>query len=69
MDEYLVSQRQAAKMLVVAGLSRRAAYYQLESLPSRVRFDTKVYARVDVELLRDSLTRAGAADVETGSPN
>jgi len=61
MDEYLVSQRQAVKMLRDVGLSRRAAYYQIGTLPSRVLVDAKVYARVDVEMLREKLTRVGDA--------
>lgn len=57
MDEYLVSQRQAVKMLRDIGLSRRAAYYQVDHLEARTLVDSKVYARVDVELLREKLTR------------
>lgn len=56
--QYLVSQRQAAKMLQEAGLSRRAAYYHLEQIPSRILVDAKVFARVDVEL-RVAEIRAG----------
>ena len=47
----LVSQRQAATMLRECGLSRRAAYYRLGTLESREFLDTKVYSRVDVDLL------------------
>lgn len=55
-SDYLVSQRQAVKMLRDSGLSRRAAYYQLDHLESRHLLDMNVYARVDVELLRAKLT-------------
>jgi RNase adaptor protein for sRNA GlmZ degradation len=54
-EEYLVSQRQAVKMLRDTGLSRRAAYYQVDNLPHRMLVDSKVYARVDVELLREKI--------------
>ena len=60
MDTYLVSQKTAVKMLRDIGMSRRAAYYQIGQLPSRVQLDQNVYARVDVEMLRDSLTRDAA---------
>ena len=54
-DGYLVSQRRAAEMLMNCGLSRRAAYYRLGTLPSRVVFDTNVYSRIDVELICEQL--------------
>ena len=55
MDSHLVSQRQAAGMLQECGLSRRAAYYRLSKLPSRVFLDSNVYSRVDVDLLCERL--------------
>jgi hypothetical protein len=55
MDNYLVSQRQAAQMLRDCGLSRRAAYYRLDTLPSRILVESKVYSRIDVELLCEQL--------------
>jgi hypothetical protein len=55
MDNYLVSQRQAAQMLRDCGLSRRAAYYRLDTLPSRTLVESKVYSRIDVELLCEQL--------------
>lgn len=57
MDEYLVSQRQAVKILMAAGLSRRAAYYRLETLPSRILVDSRVWERIDIALLCERLTR------------
>jgi hypothetical protein len=60
-EEYLVSQRQAVKMLRDVGLSRRAAYYQIGTLPFRIIVEAKVYARVDVEVLREKLARVGDA--------
>jgi hypothetical protein len=58
MDEYLVSQRQAVKMLVATGLSRTAAYQRLErDRIGRILVDAKVYSRIDVELLVEKLTR------------
>jgi len=56
-DAYLVSQRQAVEMLRKAGLSRRAAYYRLNALPSRILVDAKVFSRVDVELACEEITR------------
>jgi hypothetical protein len=64
MDEYLVSQRQAVKMLRDLGLSRRAAYYRLNTIPSRILVDSRVYSRIDVELLIERLTRDVAGDAE-----
>lgn len=66
MDEYLVSQRQAVEMLMAAGLSRRAAYYRLDGLPSRVLVDARVWTRIDVELLREMLTRETAERISRG---
>lgn len=57
-EGYLVSQSAAAKMLMACGLSRRAAYYRLEALPSRVVFDVNVYSRIDVELICEELRLA-----------
>ena len=71
MDSHLVSQRQAAQMLRDnCGLSRRAAYYRLDTLEAREFLDTKVYSRVDVNLLCARLLMEKGehhADVTTGS--
>lgn len=56
-EEYLVSQRQAVKMLMDVGLSRRSAYYRLTTIPSRTVFDTLVFSRVDVDLLREKVAK------------
>jgi hypothetical protein len=56
-DEYLVSQRQAVKMLRDVGLSRTAAYQRLNKLPSRTLVDSRVWSRIDVELLVEKITR------------
>lgn len=58
MEEYLVSQRQAVKMLMATtGLSHTGAYHRLEGIPSRVLVDSRVWSRIDVELLCERLTR------------
>ena len=64
MDEYLVSQRQAVKMLQDCGLSRRAAYYRLQHVPSSTLVDTRVFSRVDVEVLCERI-RLGLAHAHT----
>lgn len=61
MDEYLVSQRQAVKMVQACGLSRTGAYQRLDSIPSRVLVDSRVWSRIDVELLCETLTRKADA--------
>ena len=57
MEQFLVSQRQAVGMLRRCGLSRRAAYYRLTTIPSRVLVDSKVFSRVDVELLCEKVAQ------------
>jgi hypothetical protein len=61
MDEYLVSQREAVRMLRETGLSRRAAYGRLERVPFRTILDAKAYSRIDVEILCDRITVVGDA--------
>jgi hypothetical protein len=56
-EQFLVSQRQAVGMLRQCGLSRRAAYYRLTTIPSRVLVDSKVFSRVDVELLCEKVAQ------------
>jgi hypothetical protein len=58
-DSVLISQRQAVKMLRDVGLSRTAAYQRLNKLPSRILVDSRVWSRIDVELLVEKLTRDG----------
>jgi len=57
MEDYLVSQRQAVGMLRRCGLSRTAAYNRLAKIPSRVLVDSKVFSRVDVELLCEKVAQ------------
>jgi hypothetical protein len=57
MEQYLVSQRQAVGMLRRCGLSRTAAYKRLTTIPSRVLVDSKVFSRVDVELLCEKVAQ------------
>ena len=57
MIEYLISQREAVSMLEARGLSRTSAYNYLKRyLPIRVLVGSKVYSRVDVEILCAKVT-------------
>lgn len=56
-EQYLVSQRRAVAMVRELGLSRRAAYYRLTTIPSQMFLDARVYSRVDVDLLRERIRR------------
>ena len=56
--EYLVSQRQAVKMLMGADptMKRTAAYRRLDAVPSITLLDAKAYRGVDVALLCAKVT-------------
>jgi len=51
----LVSQRQAARLLRAAGLSRRSAYYQLSKLAKHKVLDVNAYSLDDIERLVESI--------------
>lgn len=65
MDDYLVTQSEAKDMLRAIGCSRRSAYYQLDNVPSRLDHGIKWYARIDVEVLREKITRKATRTAET----
>lgn len=53
--ERLVSQRHAVRLLRAAGLSRRAAYYQLSKLEKHKVLDLSAYSLDDIERLVESI--------------